>query len=111
MSGWLAFEASVEPHDGAGAPGAWWFAALPREVADEVTDRADLAGTSTAFGSVRVEAEVGRTAWATSLFPDARRGTYVLPVKAAVRRAEGLGDGAAARFRLRVVDPSPGGAP
>ena len=43
----------------------------------------------TAFGSVRVEASVGATTWRTSVFPDKVRG-YVLPVKAAVRRAEGL---------------------
>lgn len=110
MTGWSTFDAAVEPHDGVGAPGAWRLAALPEDVADEVAETADLAGTSTAFGSVRVEVEVGGTRWSTSLFPDARRRTYVLPVKAAVRRAEGLADGTTARFRVRV-ETAPGGTP
>jgi hypothetical protein len=39
---------------------------------------------------VRVHAQIGATTWATSVFPDKARGAFVLPVKAAVRKAEGL---------------------
>jgi hypothetical protein len=58
------------------------------------------------FGSVRVEALIGATRWTTSLFPDARRGTYLLPVKKAVRKVEGLVDGSTARVHLVVLQPS-----
>ena len=44
--------------------------------------------------------EVGRT----SIFPDGKRGTYVLPIKEAVRRAEGLAPGVTAKVRIVLVD-------
>ena len=50
------------------------------------------------WGVVPVRARIGRTGFTTAMFP--REGTWFLPVKVAVRRAEGidLGD---------VVDVSP----
>jgi hypothetical protein len=35
-----------------------------------------------------VIATVGRTSWKTSIFPDKKRGGYLLPLKAAVRTKE-----------------------
>jgi hypothetical protein len=56
------------------------------------------------FGSVRVRARIGASEWSTSLFPDAGSGTYALPLKKAIRDAEGLGLGASARVELQVLD-------
>jgi hypothetical protein len=42
------------------------------------------------FGTRRVQATIGTTVWETSLFPDRASGSYFLPIKAAVRRAEEL---------------------
>jgi hypothetical protein len=44
------------------------------------------------------------------MFPDTERGCFILPVKAAVRRAEDLVDGSPARVHLRVrtEDLAPG---
>ena len=61
----------------------------------------DLTG---GFGSVRVEVTVGETVWRTSLFPSAEAGAYVLPVKKAVRVAEGLADDAVAEVTIRLVE-------
>jgi hypothetical protein len=72
------------------SPGSWCFVTLPLEVADEVRQRA---GEPRGFGSVRVHAEVGSTTWDTSVFPDAGSGSFVLPVKQAVRRAAGVEEG------------------
>lgn len=41
--------------------------------------------------------------WSTSIFPDRKRGTYLLPVKKAVRAAENLAAGSIARVDLVVV--------
>lgn len=43
-------------------------------------------------------------AWQTSLFPDATRGLYVLPLKQAVRRAESIGSEGVVRVLLEVID-------
>ncbi len=53
--------------------------------------------------AVRVHVVVGNSRWSTSLFPDKSRATYVLPVKKAVRVAEGLEAGSAARVELTVA--------
>ena len=81
---------------------SWTFVSLPPDVADEVLDVAG--GRSRGFGSLRVEVTVGATTWRTSIFPDSGRKTYVLPVKKAVRTAEGLSAGSTARVHLVVLD-------
>jgi hypothetical protein len=50
-----------------------------------------------------VEVTVGSTTWRTSLFPDTKRATYLLPVKKAVRTAEGLADGTRVDAELDVL--------
>jgi hypothetical protein len=48
---------------------------------------ATAALVSYGWGMIPVTAQIGTTVWTTSLFPKDRR--YLVPVKAAVRRAEG----------------------
>jgi len=93
------FEARLRPWD-ARKHDSWTFVDLPTDAADEIADVAE--GVSRGFGSVRVEVTIGTTTWRTSIFPDAE--TYVLPIKAAVRRAESVEVGDVARVRLRLVD-------
>jgi hypothetical protein len=80
---------------------AWFFVSLPEEVADAVDDEA---GPRKGFGSVRVEVTVGGSTWRTSVFPSAEEKTFVLPVKKAVRTAEGLVEGGPCVVRLRTVE-------
>lgn len=80
----------------------WTFVSLPEDQADEILD---LVGSrARGFGSVRVEVTLGGSVWRTSLFPDSTAGTYVLPVKRAVRTAEGLEPGVTARVRVELLD-------
>lgn len=55
-----------------------------------------------AFGSVPVQVTVGRSTWATSLFADAKSASYLLPIKAEIRRRAGLGDGDIATLTLEI---------
>ncbi len=71
--------------------GAWYFVRVPQDLSDAIRD--ELTGPPAGFGSVRVDVRVGETRWATSVFPEGKGGTYVLPVKKAVRSAEGIDDG------------------
>jgi hypothetical protein len=97
------FDAAVWEHDG---KGAWHFLALPPEHADEIEHR--FGHRAAGFGSLPVEVTIGSTTWRTSIFPDRSRESYVLPIKKAVRAAEGLHDGATAAVRLRVVEVAGG---
>ncbi len=80
----------------------WHFVALPHDVGDEITDL--TAGRRRGFGSVKVVVRVGGSEWSTSLFPDTARGTLLLPVKRAVRVAEGLEAGEEVALHLRLAD-------
>lgn len=86
----------------AGQTDSWIFVALPQDAADEVLDLA--APYARGFGSLRVEAAIGGTVWRTSIFPNGERRTYALPVKRAVRVAEGLAVGDVAHVAVRLVD-------
>lgn len=93
------FGAELWEHDG---PGAWCFVSLPDDDADDVEEL--TRHRTRGFGSVRVEVRVGSTTWCTSLFPDSKRRTYVLPVKKAVRAAEGWDIGDRREVELRLID-------
>ncbi|MBO1751811.1 DUF1905 domain-containing protein [Actinotalea sp. BY-33] len=86
----------------AGRGEGWAFVSLPPEVADEVLDVA--APVARGFGSVRVQVRLGATVWRTSLFPSSTEATYVLPVKKAVRSAEGLAVGDSVQVSITLVD-------
>jgi hypothetical protein len=81
---------------------SWTFVSLPPELADELRAQAP---PGAGFGAVPVEVRIGGSTWRTSVFPDAGRGTYVLPVKKAVRRAEGLAEGDVAEVHLAPRGP------
>lgn len=76
--------------DGAPAKGSWYFLTIDGETADAI--RA-CAVNAAAWGSVYVEATIGGTTWRTSLFPSKQVAGWLLPLKAAVRKAEKLVEG------------------
>lgn len=92
----LTFEAELWQYDG---DGGWHFVTLPADVAAEVREQVP---PRRGFGSVRVTAMVGESRWQTSLFPESRSGSYVLPVKAPVRRANDLLPGDLVTVRLSL---------
>jgi hypothetical protein len=83
------------------ARASWYFVSLPVGVADDIDDR--FGHRAAGFGSIRVEVTVGDSTWQTSVFPDAGRGTLVLPLKKDVRRREGIGVGDSVKVALSVV--------
>ena len=80
---------------------SWFFVNLPEDQADDIEER--YRRRAAGFGSVRVEVTIGSTTWQTSIFPSKENATYVLPLKKAVRVAEGLEPGSPATVELRVV--------
>jgi hypothetical protein len=82
---------------------SWVFVSLPVDVSEEIRDLTG-AGERRGFGAVRVRVGLGGSEWTTSIFPDAKRGLYVLPVKRAVRKTEGLDAGDTATVTVEVLD-------
>jgi hypothetical protein len=67
---------------------AWVFVTLPEEISAVI--RAVPRAPKPGFGSIRVEVRLGESRWSTSIFPDSKVGRYILPIKKAVRMAEGV---------------------
>jgi hypothetical protein len=79
----------------------WTFVTLPEDAADEIAAATDTMARG--FGAVRVEARIGSVTWRTSIFPQSTGGSYVLPVKRAVRDANHLEVGDEVAVRLQVL--------
>lgn len=81
----------------------WTFVTLPPDNSAAIEDEALSRGPRTGFGSVRVRVTLGGSSWMTSVFPDAASECYVLPIKKAVRRAEGIDAGDEVTVQVEVV--------
>jgi hypothetical protein len=86
--------------DGTPSSMSWFFITIDGAIAEAI--RAASPGRTAAWGSVYVAVTIGATSWRTSLFPSKEVSGYLLPVKAAVRKAERLAEGEAAKVRLTI---------
>ncbi len=95
----IVFEAAIVEWRG---PPPYLFAAVPEAHVGAI--RYAALSESYGWGVVPVVAKVGRSEFATSLFP--RGGTYLLPIKLAIQTAErvGLGDRIAVEMRVGRSD-------
>ena len=93
----VKFEARIWIYPGAAA---WHFVHVPRDESQELS--AAYGPRKKGWGSIPVDASIGATKWKSSVFPDKQSGTYLLPLKLAVRRAEGVGDGDPVRVVLSI---------
>lgn len=80
--------------------GNWFFVRLPLDAAEDLRDL--VTAPPRGFGSIRVGVQVGDSSWATSVFPEKETGSFVLPMKKAIRKAESLDDGDQVRVTLSV---------
>lgn len=72
------------------AKGSWHFITLPVSLSKEIKN---IIGDQTkGWGSIPVDVCVGNTKWNTSIFPDKKLNSYVLPLKASVRKSEKISD-------------------
>ncbi len=56
------------------------------------------------MGSLPVIATIGKTIWKTSIFPDKKICSYLLPLKAEVRKKELLREGDKIKLSLEIKD-------
>ena len=85
----------------AGGKASWYFMTLPAAVSREIK-LVDAGPRRVGFGALRVEATIGGSTWQTSIFPSTPLKSYLLPVKATVRKAEKLVEGKAVALEIVV---------
>jgi len=78
------------------APAAWHFVTIDGAAGEALSATALMQrlerGRRAGFGSLKVRVTIGGSSFATSVFPSKELG-WLLPVKASVRKAEGIADG------------------
>jgi hypothetical protein len=79
-------------------PAPYHFVAVPEDEVEQISDTA--AFVTYGWGMIPVRGRIGDTDFTTSLWP--KDGGYVVPVKDAVRRAEGLQLGDLVTVRLTI---------
>ena len=86
-------------------PSPFHFVPVPADQVARIRDIATM--VSYGWGVIPVSARSGRSEWTTSLFPKA--GGYLVPLKDAVRRAEGIDVGDVIEVTLVLDLSRPGG--
>jgi len=74
---------------------------LPARVSEEIR-LVDAGPRRKGFGALRVTASIGETTWTTSIFPAAKLKSYLLPVKASVRKTCRLVEDKLVAVEIRV---------
>ncbi|MBN8219939.1 MAG: DUF1905 domain-containing protein [Spirochaetes bacterium] len=82
-------------------PTPWYFVTLPQKIAAEI--RLFHGSLQKNFGTIRVTASVGKTTWKTSVFRDTKSDSYVLPLKAEIRKKENLTAGKTLQVSLAIA--------
>ena len=85
----------------------WHFVSLPQDKSEEIKFFHDnlhgvIHGRRRGWGAVRVQVTVGKTTWETSIFPYAKTNTYILPIKADVRKKEKISVGDLLHISLKI---------
>jgi len=68
--------------------GSWYFVSVPHELAKEI--RNYLKSKEEGWGRLKATAKIGNTEWVTAIWFDTKMNTYLLPIKAEIRKKEKL---------------------
>ena len=79
-------------------PAPYHFVSVPLEIANEIKQLASA--VTYGWGMIPVSGKIGSTSFGTSLW--AKNGTYAVPLKDAVRKAEGISIGDMVSVKLAL---------
>lgn len=79
-------------------PAPYHFVSVPLEIANEIKQLASA--VTYGWGMIPVSGKIGATSFSTSLW--AKNGTYAVPLKDAVRKAEGVSIGDMVSVKLAL---------
>lgn len=83
-----------------GQQGNWHFVYVPKK--ESIKIKEDFGAKAKGFRSLPVTVTVGKTSWDTSIFPDSHSGCYLLPLKAKMRKAEGIWEGDVLNYSIKI---------
>lgn len=79
-------------------PAPWYFVTVPPQECHEL--KAISGMVTYGWGMIPVQVRIGHSEWTTSLWP--KDGSYIVPIKASIRKAEQLAEGDNVTVQLDV---------
>lgn len=70
------------------ATGGWHFVSLPQTISKEI--RENLKWQEEGWGRLKAVAQIGNISWETAIWFDTKQDTYLLPLKAEIRKKGNL---------------------
>jgi hypothetical protein len=77
-------------------PAGWYFVTLPATITKTFKK------TIASWGRVDVHASIGTSAWSTSIWFDGKQQAFLLPIKASIRKKEGIEHGSIIKVTLSL---------
>jgi hypothetical protein len=84
-----------------GDKAAWHFITVPKALSQKLKKK--HGANARGWGSIPVQVHIGKSVWKSSMFPDSKSGTYLLPLKASIRKSQGLFEGDRTKVRITVL--------
>lgn len=66
----------------------WYFISFPKEMSKEI--RENFQWLEEGWGRLKARIKIGNSEWKTSIWFDTKRDTYLLPLKAEIRKNENI---------------------
>lgn len=79
----------------------WYFVSIPKKETAQI--KKDFGSLQKGWRSLPVMATIGNTDWKTSIFYDNHSETYSLPIKAQVRKKEGVYEKDTVSFSIKIL--------
>ena len=79
---------------------AWHFITIPEQISQNIKET--YSALKRGWGSLPVQITIGDSVWDTSIFPEKKTGTYILPLKALIRKKENISNGDTVNFLLKI---------
>ncbi|MCB9091406.1 MAG: DUF1905 domain-containing protein [Halobacteriovoraceae bacterium] len=78
--------------------GGWHFVTLPKQLSKKI--RKQFFESEEGWGRLKTTAFLGHTTWETSIWFDSKIGSYIIPLKASVRKQENINEESQVKIKI-----------
>ena len=91
------FKAQVWKYEG---PNGWYFVSVPQDLSKRI--RSAHFESEEGWGRLKSEIKMNQSIWKTSIWFDTKLDCFLVPIKALVRKKEGISDGSHISISLKI---------
>lgn len=81
-------------------PSAWYFITIPKNISNQI--RKDHGKSEEGWGRLKAKLSIGKTIWDSAIWFDTKHEAYIAPIKAKIRKVEGIADGSTIELKIQV---------